>query len=111
MLFLCILSFVNTAFSSKRTIVTVPFNNKVLNPKNVLQANYSFGNFPSMLCFDNNLEKIGEIKWTFKGNIKSSSLPVLLKVRVEFEGEFADKNGSITITNTSNKQIVVSCSF
>lgn len=109
-LLFCTLLFASTVFSAILT-TNVPFANKKLNPNEVIQANYSFGNQPGLLCFDNNLENIGEIKWPYKGSIKSSSLPVLLKVRIEFEGKFADKSGQITITNTSNKQLIITCTF
>lgn len=89
----------------------VPFNNIVLNPNNTLSAAYSFGNNKIIFCYTPDLATTGIITWPYKGVTKSGSLPMSLTTESNVTGQLADANGNITIHNTQNTTIVVSCDF
>lgn len=90
---------------------TVPFETITLNPNDVIQAGYAFGLHAMVFCFDNNLETIANIQWTYKGIAFNAPLPQSLKTNPQFEGAYADSNGIVTITNTANKALIISCQF
>jgi hypothetical protein len=92
-------------------VITVPFENFSLLPNAIVKANYSFGDHPMIFCFDNTLQTQGRIQWPYHGQIKSSSLPIFLKDNSNFDGQFADLNGVIKITNTTSATLIVNCQF
>ena len=90
---------------------TVPFNNVILNPNAILSAGYSFGNNAIIFCYTPDLATTGIITWPYKGITQSGSLPMSLTNNSNATGQFADSQGSITIKNTLNSTIIVSCNF
>ena len=90
---------------------SVPFQNIILNPNDVIKATYSFGDHAIIFCYENNQKFVGNVQWTFQGQIKNSTLSVFLKVNPNFQGEFADPNGIILVTNTTNHTLIVSCPY
>jgi hypothetical protein len=90
-------------------VVSFPFENITLHPNETLQSNYAFGNFSLMFCFENTLQDVGVITWPLRGKRLSSHLPVFLKTKEIFDGNFADANGVITIHNNQNINLIVSC--
>jgi hypothetical protein len=108
--------FISTIFlapvSYSATIATtVPFETITLNPNDVIQAGYSFGLHPIVFCFDNSLATIANIRWPYQGALHNTTLPETLTINPQFEGDFADPNGVITITNTTNFTLIISCQF
>jgi len=102
---------INTAYPHSSTTVAVPFENIYLNPSQTLQASYSFGAHPVIFCFANNTQNNGTIYWPYQGLIYNQGLPVFLKINGQFEGQFADANGTIQITNTTGKTLQVGCLY
>lgn len=110
--FLILIPF-NTTISAAQSpiLLTVPFENIILNPNAVIQASYSFAGHPMIFCFDNTLQTLGNIQWPFQGIIQSSSLPIYLKIDPLYEGELADVTGTIKITNTTSTTIIMNCQY
>jgi hypothetical protein len=109
---LCIL-FTTILPASAHSVVnlTVPFTNFFLNPNGVIQANFSFGPFSTIFCYENNLQTIGIITWPFQGQRFTSTLPIFLKTQASAQGSFSDPNGTLTITNNQTFTLVVSCNL
>jgi hypothetical protein len=98
-------------FSAQTMAYTVPFDNVLLNPNTTISANYSFGSNAIIFCYTPDLATLGVITWPYKGATQSGSLPMPLTTSTQYSGQLADSNGTITIRNTLNSQIVVSCDF
>ncbi|VVC74977.1 hypothetical protein AQUSIP_02510 [Aquicella siphonis] len=94
-----------------QAFATVPFENISVNPNGVLQAGYAFGDHAMIFCFESNLQTVANIQWSYKGQNKNSTLPVFLKTREGFDGQFADANGTIKITNTTARTLIMNCQF
>ncbi len=101
-------AFSNANFAST-TNVSTPFQNVLLNPNNTIVSNYSFGIEPIIFCFTNSLQTVGNVTWTYKGQNYSAAMPLYLKTNGNYQGAYADSNGTLTITNNTGSQIVVSC--
>ncbi|MBV8803050.1 MAG: hypothetical protein JO131_08860 [Gammaproteobacteria bacterium] len=97
--------------SSKISAYTVPFNNIPLNPNANLSAGYTFGNNAIIFCYTPDLATLGVITWPYKGVTYSGSLPMSLTNNSNATGQLADPQGTITIRNTLNSTILVSCNF
>lgn len=93
------------------TFLSVPFSNVNLNPNDTIQGSYSFGINPLIFCYENNLQSVGIVTWPYKGALSSSALSVSLKTSASYEGQFADSNGTITVTNNQSTPLIVSCQF
>jgi hypothetical protein len=91
--------------------LSVGFENLRINPNKTKIASYSFGNYAEIFCYEANETTTGNIQWTYQGQVKNSSIPILLTTNSQFEGEFADANGNLKITNTSSFPVVISCIF
>lgn len=90
--------------------VHFPFQNINLNPNDTLVSDYSFGPYSLIFCFENTTaQNVGIFTWPFHGVQQSSTLPVYLKTSAIFEGNFADPNGRITLTNNQSFTMIVSC--
>lgn len=93
------------------TSLTVPFQNIFLNPNQSLASQYIIGAHKLIFCFENNQQTTGIITWPFQGVLYVSSLPIFLKTDPNIEGQFADNQGQITITNNQNRLLIVSCLY
>ncbi len=103
---------INSAYSVEAIKLTsVPFQNVNLNAGQKVQASYSFGSQFVIFCFASNTDITGSITWPYQGRPQSSTLPVLLKISDRFEGQWADANGTIQITNTTGSPMQVGCLF
>lgn len=102
-------AFSNLCFAGTITYVSTPFQNVILNPNYTIVSNYSFGIEPIIFCFTNSLQTVGNINWTYKGQNYSAPMPLYLKTNGNYEGAFADSNGTLTVTNNTTTPIVVSC--
>jgi hypothetical protein len=97
-------------FAMKNVVkMVVPFENIPMPPGAVIQASYAFGTYPMIFCYENNLQSIGLVQWPYNGQISSSTLSVTLVVSSQFQGQFADPSGVISVTNTTSIPLIVSC--
>lgn len=101
-------SMINRAYAQ---VMTVPFQNVFMFPQHTIRANYTFGPFNTIFCYENNLQTVGVITWPFQGNIFNSQLPIFLKNNANVQGSFADNSGAITIQNTTNITLIVNCVY
>jgi hypothetical protein len=90
---------------------SVPFQNVVLNQGATLISGYSFGPYSVIFCYTNGSQTTGNIVWPYHGKRKNGSLPISLVTNGNFQGEFADPNGTIIIQNTAGTPVVVSCQY
>lgn len=90
---------------------TVPFQNVIMNPNCTVSATYSFGNHAIIFCYTNFVQNAGQIFWPYQGTTQTGSLAIFLKTNPNFEGQFADPNGQITVLNNQTTPLVVSCQF
>lgn len=108
-LFITFFLFINLSFAH------VPFTNVELLPGQILINGYDFfeGNVVHgiIFCYDNTLQNNGEIIWTLGAATRFDHLPIYLKIKSKFQGKFADPSGTITIINTEDKKLIVSCQF
>lgn len=91
--------------------LVVPFEGITLNPNRTIQADYAFGPHPIIFCYENNQQSVGIVTWPYKGKIYSSTLSVSLKTNVNYQGQFADTRGTISITNNLKVPLIVNCDF
>jgi hypothetical protein len=108
------LLFVNVALSDAQATVaslTVPFSNVTLSAHQTLSVNYSFGPYPIIFCYANNMPSASTLIWPYKGNLYSAQLPVSLITNNRYQGQFADAAGSMTIQNNQATPLVVSCVY
>lgn len=95
-----------------RTITTsIPFQNIEQAPNTVIFANYNFESHAMIFCYENNQQSIGQVIWTYQGIPQFSTLSILLKVDGQFEGEFADPIGTITVNNNTTSSFITNCVF
>src|SRR5260221_195964 len=105
---------------------SVPFASINLQPGDSIQAGYTFGNFPSIYCFENSFQTdpaVAYLQWTFHGQLISqwtfqgqliSPVPLSsasIVINTSFQGGLADPSGRIVISNISGHPLVVSCQF
>lgn len=109
----CIFFSIVTHAETKKTlqILTVPFQNFLLGVNGTIEATFDFGPHPFIFCFENNLQTVGIVTWPFKGVINRSTLPITLVTNGNFDGQFSDPTGTITVTNNTAITLVVSCIF
>ena len=93
------------------TVYNIPFQNVVLNPNVTIQGRYSFGTFPIIFCYENNLQSIGVFTWPYQGKTYTSTLSTPLVTNSNFQGAFADPSGTVTIRNNQSTALLVSCVF
>lgn len=91
--------------------INVPFANITLNPNDIILGTYTFGQNPVIFCFENNLQSIGAVTWTYQGKRFSSTLSVTLVTNTNFQGFLADASGTITVRNNQPIPLIVSCLF
>lgn len=94
-----------------RPLLTVPFLNLRLDPGATLAASYSFGRYPIIFCYENTASFVGVMTWPYQGRLESTFLPVQLKLNKNFQGNFADPSGTISITNNVSRALIVSCQY
>ena len=93
-------------------VQTVPFQNLVLPPNCTVHANYSFGQNSIIFCYENSLQNVGGISWTYKGVCTAQQvIPIFLKTQSNIQGSFADANGSLSIQNNLSVPMTLSCQF
>ena len=106
-------SFFQTAHAA--ILTSVPFQNIILNAKETLIANYNFkqplGDFSVLFCYSNDMQNIDTINWPLNGIRFENFMPITLITNGLFEGQFADKIGTIRITNTLTIPSIVNCVF
>lgn len=110
---------IHTASAAVIIYKTVPFNNVTMHKNDVIQANYNFGKdsddqsaHDEIFCYDPSLTNVGKATWTYKNDIKTGNLPILLKISGEFSGQYADRVGTLTIKDTSDADFIyMSCNF
>jgi hypothetical protein len=90
---------------------SVPFQNIILNPGQTINSSFAFGANPIIFCYENNQQSIGVVTWPYKGRIYSSTLSVSLVTNGQYQGNFADPSGNISVTNNQNYQLVVNCVY
>lgn len=98
------------AFSNTVTL-SVPFPSYQMAVNQTIQASYTIGMHKEIFCFALNTQTVGNISWPYKGTTPQSTLPVLLKSNSQYEGQFADDSGTITIHNNTGQQLAVGCQF
>jgi hypothetical protein len=107
----CILTFLLCSSLCARPLLTVPFRNVRLDPGATLAASYSFGKYPIIFCYENTASYVGVMTWPYQGQLESTFLPVQLKLNKNFQGNFADPSGTISITNNVSRFLIVSCQY
>ena len=112
LLVLAIVSSLTLAHATPTALsLSVPFQNIILNPNNIIQASYVFGPNAIIFCYENNLQSIGSVTWPYHGKSFSSTLSVPLTTNANYQGLFADPTGIITIINNQSTTLVVNCVF
>jgi hypothetical protein len=99
------------AFTTCSNATSIPFESVYLNPSQHFDASYSFGAHPVIFCYANNTLNNGVIIWPYHGKNNNLGIPIFLKVNGQYEGEFADPNGTITITNNTKSTLAFSCQY
>lgn len=111
MLFCLILSSLQIAYAADSMTLSVPFSNIVLGANKSISASYSFGQYPMIFCFTNNMSSVSTLVWPFRGRMYSGQMPVTLITNGNYQGQFADANGTVTVQNNQSSPMVVSCNY
>lgn len=107
-----ILCALNNVLASRIVTAIVPFQNLNLNPTDTLQANFSFGNFNQIICFDGfQSTGVGVITWPYRGQLFNSTLSIFLTKNSTFEGQLIDPAGVFSIHNTLPRALSLNCLY
>lgn len=91
---------------------TVPFSNIRLQPNQYIEANYSFGAFSVIYCYENNLKSVGVLAWPLNGKVNFATLSTFPLVKnTRYQGDLADLSGIIGITNNTSGALIVNCLY
>lgn len=105
------LIFLTLAPVQAATVYNIPFQNVILNPNATIQGNYTFGNYPIIFCYENNLRSVGIFKWTYQKQTYTSTLSVPIVTNKNFGEWLADSSGKITIQNNQSFALLISCVY
>ncbi len=102
-----------SAFASHSMTLLAPFDFVKLTSKQEVKVQYQFNAANQVLVCESTPDvNSTRISWQYKGEKYLNSLPITLKDNSQFDGEFADPNGTLKITNNSPVvNVIISCQY
>ena|SRR5579862_1032491 len=93
-------------------IFELPIYEVAISPRDRIEANYKFDPHNQyIVCWETTGFEKQKLIWTFEHQIKEKFLPVVLKANEKIEGEWADTQGKLIVSNESDKNMMINCVY
>jgi hypothetical protein len=92
----------------------VPFHHVQIQSGQKIRANYQFDSLTQTIVCTQSTDFLESVEWQYKDVSYKGQLPLTLKDSSDFQGQSADPNGTLTITNEfgdPNIPMSVSCEY